>query len=128
MARVVFDTGSDWLTIKSCITEAHCHKKKVKAKNPGDDMAVDELVDDDDDQAEAVLKPDTVYYMNQTTTGQSVNNIGFPLSYGSANLEGFKFEDWVCLTPINLTNGAQITPKVTNDHFCVKNLRFQSII
>jgi hypothetical protein len=128
MARVVFDTGSDWLTIKSCITEAHCHKKKVKAKKPGDDMAVDELVDDDDDQAEAVLKPDTVYYMNQTTTGQSVNNIGFPLSYGSANLEGFKFEDWVCLTPINLTNGAQITPKVTNDHFCVKNLRFQSII
>ena len=124
MARVVFDTGSDWLTIKSCITEAHCHKKKVKAKKPGDDMAVDELVDDDDDQAEAVLKPDTVYYMNQTTTGQSVNNIGFPLSYGSANLEGFKFEDWVCLTPINLTNGAQITPKVTNDHFCVKNLRF----
>jgi hypothetical protein len=124
MARVVFDTGSDWLTIKSCITEAHCHKKKVKAKKPGDDMAVDELVDDDDDQAEAVLKPDTVYYMNQTTTGQSVNNIGFPLSYGSANLEGFKFEDWVCLTSINLTNGAQITPKVTNDHFCVKNLRF----
>jgi len=128
MARVVFDTGSDWLTIKSCITEAHCHKKKVKAKKPGDDMAVDELVDDDDDQAEAVLKPDTVYYMNQTTTGQFVNNIGFPLSYGSANLEGFKFEDWVCLTPINLANGAQITPKVTNDHFCVKNLRFQSII
>ena len=27
--------------------------------------------------------------MNQTQTGQAVNNIGFPLAYGSANLEGF---------------------------------------
>ena len=30
-AMVVFDTGSDWLTIKGCLTEAHCHTKKVKA-------------------------------------------------------------------------------------------------
>ena len=29
MAKVVLDTGSDWLTIKACLTEAHCHKKKV---------------------------------------------------------------------------------------------------
>jgi hypothetical protein len=29
VAKVVFDTGSDWLTIKSCLTEAHCHMKKV---------------------------------------------------------------------------------------------------
>lgn len=36
-------------------------------------------------------QPDTVYFMNQTVTGSAVNNIGFPLSYGSANLEGFKF-------------------------------------
>ena len=25
-AMVVYDTGSDWLTVKSCITETHCHK------------------------------------------------------------------------------------------------------
>lgn len=24
---VVYDTGSDWLTVKSCITEKHCNKK-----------------------------------------------------------------------------------------------------
>ena len=29
VAKVVFDTGSDWLTIKSCLSEAHCHTKKV---------------------------------------------------------------------------------------------------
>jgi hypothetical protein len=26
-AMVVYDTGSDWLTIKACITEKHCNKK-----------------------------------------------------------------------------------------------------
>ena len=26
-AMVVYDTGSDWLTVKSCITEKHCNKK-----------------------------------------------------------------------------------------------------
>lgn len=119
----MFDTGSDWLTIKSCITEAHCHKKKVKAKKPGD-TSEDEPYDEDDAEAEPILKADTVYYMNQTVTGQSVNNIGFPLSYGSANLEGFKFEDYVCLTPINATSALALTQKVADDHFCVKNLRF----
>lgn len=87
-ARVVFDTGSDWLTIKACLTEAHCHTKKVKAKDPQDQSAEDEPAQEDDP---AIVKPDTAYFMNQTSTGSAVNNIGFPLSYGSANLEGFKF-------------------------------------
>ena len=26
-AMVVYDTGSDWLTVKSCLSERHCHKK-----------------------------------------------------------------------------------------------------
>lgn len=31
-AMVVYDTGSDWLTVKSCITENHCNKKIDKKK------------------------------------------------------------------------------------------------
>jgi hypothetical protein len=27
---VVYDTGSDWLTIKSCLTDMHCNKKPDK--------------------------------------------------------------------------------------------------
>ena len=65
--------------------------KKVKAKKPGDNSDVEELADDDDPSQLSEMKADTVYYMNQTQTGSAVNNIGFPLSYGSANLEGFKF-------------------------------------
>jgi hypothetical protein len=59
-AKVVLDTGSDWLAIKSCLSDAHCHTPKS-------------------------------YHLNETSTGEAVNNIGFPLAYGSANLEGFKF-------------------------------------
>lgn len=70
------------------------------------------------------MKADTVYYMNQTLTGSAVNNIGFPLSYGSANLEGFKFQDYVCLLPINSSNINEITKESYDDHFCVKDLRF----
>jgi hypothetical protein len=70
--------------------------KKVKPKS--DSSVQDEPIDDDDPSA--ISKADTVYYMNQTSTGSAVNNIGFPLSYGSANLEGFKFQDYVCLIPI----------------------------
>lgn len=63
-AKVVFDTGSDWLTIKSCLTEAHCHRKKVKTKKPGDKSEVEELADDDVPSQLSEMKADTVYYMN----------------------------------------------------------------
>lgn len=43
-------------------------------------------------------------------------------------MEGFKFQDYVCLLPINETSVDKITQKAYNDHFCVKDLRFQSII
>jgi hypothetical protein len=104
----VFDTGSDWLTIKSCLTEAHCHRTLFKAKQPGDNSE-DEPFDNSDPNSQAVSKTDTVYYMNQTSTGSAVNNIGFPLSYGSANLEGFKFKDYVCLIPIDQKNVEEIS-------------------
>lgn len=48
LAKVVFDTGSDWLTIKSCLTEAHCHKTMVQK----------------DDDSKGEMQTDTVYYMN----------------------------------------------------------------
>ena len=120
---VVFDTGSDWLTIKGCLTEAHCHTKKVSAKSQGNSTA-EEVPFDEESGEKPVIKSDTVYFMNQTTTGSAVNNIGFPLSYGSANLEGFKFQDYVCLMPISQSKGKSLTQKTYQDHFCVKDLRF----
>ena len=31
-AMVVYDTGSDWLTVKACLTDQHCNKKPDKKK------------------------------------------------------------------------------------------------
>jgi hypothetical protein len=31
-AFVVYDTGSDWLTVKACLTDMHCNKKIDKKK------------------------------------------------------------------------------------------------
>ena len=36
-ALVVYDTGSDWLTVKSCYTEKHCNYKTAKDKRYGGD-------------------------------------------------------------------------------------------
>jgi len=37
-----------------------------------------------------VMKPDTVYNSSKSMTGRTSINTGFPLSYGSAELQGFK--------------------------------------
>jgi len=44
-----------------------------------------------------------VYSANKSMTGGTANNIAFPLSYGSADLQGFKFKDTLCLSPLNYT-------------------------
>lgn len=46
------------------------------------------------------MTPDVVYTVNKSMTGTNVNNLAFPLSYGSADLQGFKFQDTVCLNPL----------------------------
>lgn len=117
-ARVVLDTGSDWLTIKGCLSEAHCHTRKI----------INLIEQNSKLKGKPVEQPDTVYFMNQTVTGQAVNNIGFPLSYGSANLEGFKFQDFVCLLPLNISKIKEVKQSTYDNHYCVKELRFQSIM
>ena len=51
-AMVVYDTGSDWLTVKSCFTEQHCHMKidqEATIAKLGE-KAVKSLEDDDDEE------------------------------------------------------------------------------
>ena len=49
-ALVVYDTGSDWLTVKSCYTDKHCNKKVPKKSSKGynkhanfDDIDTDDI-------------------------------------------------------------------------------------
>ena len=46
------------------------------------------------------MKPDQVYNASQSKNGGIVSNNNFPLSYGSAELKGFKYRDTVCLNPL----------------------------
>ena len=152
-AMVVYDTGSDWLTVKSCFTKQHCneevdkeatmkklqdaianmtnggaappsqtnkkqshsHKKKGKQllkKDKLDKMMQSmqqEEEDDADNDGDGILKPksnpskdkkqkkmeqiktaDAVYFSNSSMRGKTAESIAFPLSYGSAELSGFK--------------------------------------
>lgn len=58
---------------------------------------------------EPVMKPDQVYNASMTKNGNLVNNIAFPLSYGSADLKGFKYKDTVCLNPLMFSSMADVT-------------------
>ena len=158
-AMVVYDTGSDWLTVKACLTDMHCNKridKEATVKKYGDEAkgmdlgdeegvlmygsirmdptklnqedspesmptGIPKNVDDSDNSGDGAsypfsssekekggkpkkmkpeMTPDVVYTVNKSMTGTNVNNLAFPLSYGSADLQGFKFEDTVCLNPL----------------------------
>jgi hypothetical protein len=55
---VVYDTGSDWLTVKACFTNQHCNMKIDKEKTIkkyGADSA-SALLDDDDLQIESLIR------------------------------------------------------------------------
>jgi len=160
---VVYDTGSDWLTVKACFTKSHCneeidkeatikkmteavanmsgegqpsqnikktHKnkmavlsKKDRLEKMMDALSPDEGDDDPDNDGDGVMKPlsnpskdkkkkkmepikspDAVYFSNTSMRGYTTEQIAFPLSYGSAELSGFKMKDTVCLSPIDYGN------------------------
>lgn len=55
----MYDTGSDWLTVKACLTDQHCNKKPDKkktlekiAKMGGDSEKAAEGLDDEEVQVE----------------------------------------------------------------------------
>lgn len=68
---------------------------------------------------EPVMIVDQVYNASQTKNGQLANNLAFPLSYGSADLIGFKYKDTVCLNPLMFSSMAEVNEKVLKQDFCV---------
>lgn len=60
---------------------------------------------------EPIKTADAVYFSNSSMRGKTAESIAFPLSYGSADLSGFKMLDTVCLNPIDFGNLAQINEK-----------------
>ena len=94
-ASVVLDSGSSWLNIKACMANMNCHqhtyeiagKPEAKDGDPSHLPHYKEIIMKDPDNKHGI-----VYYPNKTTTGLEVDrNHNFQLSYGSADLEGWKF-------------------------------------
>lgn len=53
-----------------------------------------------------VMTPEAVYHGNKSMTGHTASSLSFPLSYGSADLNGFKYFDTVCLNPLNFNDSS----------------------
>ena len=56
-------------------------------------------------------------------TGVRTNNQKHPLAYGSAQLDGYKYQDFVCLKPLNTTQ-ENLTQDMLNSKYCIRDLRF----
>ena len=68
--------------------------------------------------------------MNKTKSGHFTDyKKNFDLSYGSADLNGGRNYDYVCLTPWgkDVKELEDITSTKMRDNFCVKNIRFMTI-
>lgn len=60
--------------------------------------------------------------------GFTTESIAFPLSYGSADLQGFKMKDTVCLSPIDYNSLAEVTDNVLKKNFCIKEFKYQAVV
>ena len=72
-----------------------------------------------------------VYQMNKTKSGHFTNlRNDFDLSYGSAELDGIRNQDIVCLRPFpsNFSYENDIPDDIMKSHFCVRDIRFMTII
>lgn len=65
-----------------------------------------------------------MYYANTSMQGHTTESIAFPLSYGSADLQGFKMADTVCLNPIDYPSLGQVTDKALKQNFCIKDFKY----
>ena len=74
------------------------------------------------------------YDMHQSTSSQMLSNQSTSLTYGSAKLEGFMWQDYTCLQPLdlhgnqgNLLNStflARVSDKNANDYNVEKEKKF----
>lgn len=97
-ATVVIDTGSSWLNIKSHITDRHSHVNEYDKEDYK--FAFPTFMKH---YRKKILKDPTnthngtVYYLNKSMSAEETDKPSFNLAYGSADLDGYKYNDYVCL-------------------------------
>lgn len=72
-ARVVFDSGSNWLTVKGCITSKFCHVGPRRVLDPKTNKFVKDPKSKGAKKDLVLNKTDVAYYLNKTKTGYMTN-------------------------------------------------------
>jgi len=98
--RVVFDTGSEYLAITSSLCDDKmAGNYKFKVYDSAHNDFIDKSVPD--------RCTSKAYDMHQSSSSKILSRSSSKLTYGSANLQGFIWEDEACLNPVaegNKTN------------------------
>ena len=91
-AKVVFDTGSEYLAVTSSLCDDKTSGNyKFKVFDPAHNDFIQKDVKD--------RCATSVYDMHKSDTSKILSKTSSKLSYGSANLQGFIWEDNTCLQP-----------------------------
>ena len=92
--NVVFDTGSEYLAVTSTLCDDRTSGNfKFKKYDPGSQQFVDR------DQTEGRCKT-MAYDMHKSDSAKILSKASSKLTYGSAKLQGFIWEDYTCIQPL----------------------------
>ena len=101
---VVFDTGSEYLAITSSLCD---DSSSGDFKFKKFDQDANQFVQKNGTVTEERCKS-KAYNMGQSATNQVLSKQSSKLTYGSAKLQGFIWEDYVCIQPLNLQSDSTV--------------------
>lgn len=94
-ANVVFDTGSEYLAVTSTLCDDRTSGTfKFKKYDPGSKAFVER------DQTKERCKT-MAYDMKKSESNRILSKASSKLTYGSAKLQGFIWEDYTCIQPLS---------------------------
>ena len=106
-ANVVFDTGSEYLAVTSALcddsTSGNFKFKKF-------DAASNSFVERDQTSQRCKTQ---AYNMHQSDSNKILSKASSKLTYGSAKLQGFIWQDYTCIQPLKLTTDSKVDLKMS---------------
>ena len=105
-ANVVFDTGSEYLAVTSALCDDRTSGNfKFKKFDPDSQAYVE------NDQSQERCKT-MAYDMHKSDSSRILAKASSKLTYGSAKLQGFIWEDYACLQPLKGGNPGAVELKL----------------